>query len=229
MRPVDPARMGRGSPLATLRRISSTRPNPVPGERCEMCAEPISEQHQHVVDVQSRSLMCTCRGCYLLFTDQQAALRYRAVSERYLSFPDFTFDREDWEDLQIPVGLAFVFCNSVQDRVVAFYPSPAGATESELPLDSWDRLVAANPQLDQLLPDVEALLIYGADRARGDFSCHLVPIDACYQLVGTMRKTWRGFDGGQEARTAMDNFFAGIEKRSRPAPPVEPGKVPEHR
>lgn len=170
-----------------------------------------------MVDLDTRSLMCACRGCYLLFTDQQAVLRYRAVPDRYLSFPGFTFGQTDWDDLQIPVGLAFLFRNSVQDRVVAFYPSPAGATESELSMESWDRIVAANPLLDQLLPDVETLLIYGADRGRAAFTCHVVPIDACYELVGTMRKTWRGFDGGQEARAAMDAFFATVEKRSRPA------------
>lgn len=211
---------GGGSPLATLRRINKTRPTSVPGERCDMCAEPIAEHHQHVVNLQARNLMCTCRACYLLFTDQQAELRYRAVPDRYLSFPDFVFDRTDWEDLQIPVGLAFLFRNSVQGRVVAFYPSPAGATESELPLQSWDQILAANPQLGELLPDVEALLIHRSDAGRGEFVCHLVPIDACYELVGTMRKTWRGFDGGQEARAAMADFFATVQARSKPASPV---------
>jgi hypothetical protein len=210
-----------GSPLATLRRISRSRPTPMTGERCEMCAEPIADEHQHVVDLRSRSLMCTCRSCYLLFTDQQADLRYRAVPDRYLSFPDFQFTLVDWDDLQIPVGLAFLFRNSVQHRVVAFYPSPAGATESELPMTSWDRITAANPELAALLPDVEALLISRADHGRGEFSCHLVPIDACYELVGTMRKTWRGFDGGQEARTAMAEFFARVDQSSRPAPAVD--------
>lgn len=215
-----------GSPLATLRRINSTRPNVVPGERCEMCAEPIADEHQHVVDLKSRSLMCTCRGCYLLFTDQSAALNYRAVPDRYLSFPGFTFSQADWDDLQIPVGLAFLFRNSVQQRIIAFYPSPAGATESELSLDSWERIVSVNPQLDLLLTDVEALLINVADRGRGEFSCYLVPIDACYELVGTMRKTWRGFDGGQEARAALDEFFSHVEALSRPAPPVAADSVP---
>lgn len=186
-----------------------------------MCAEPIAGEHQHLVDLENRSLMCSCRGCYLLFTDQHATLRYRAVPDRYLSFPDFRLDRAHWEDLQIPVGLAFLFRNSVQDRIVAFYPSPAGATESELSLESWDRIVSANPRLTQLLPDVEALLISGPisgnDRELGELSCHLVPIDACYELVGTMRQTWRGFDGGQEARAAMADFFATVEDRSQPA------------
>jgi hypothetical protein len=211
-------------PLASLRRITSTRPEPAAGERCEMCAAPIAEEHQHVVNLESRALMCTCRGCYLLFTAEQAELRYRAVPDRYLAFPDFSFGAHDWDDLQIPVGLAFLFRNSVQDRVVAFYPGPAGATESELPLDAWARIVAVNPQLGHLRADVEALLVRGPDRGHDGFSAHVVPIDACYELVGRLRTLWRGFDGGQEARTALDDFFAVVAARSRPAPPwPDPG------
>ena len=212
--------LNRRAPLASLQRITSTRPQPVVGERCEMCAETIQEEHQHVVNLESRALMCTCRGCYLLFTDEHAALRYRAVPDRYLSFPAFAFGPAEWDDLQIPVGLAFLFTNSVQKRTVAFYPGPAGATESELPLDAWQRMLDANPELAQLRPDVEALLLRGADRDGSSFSAHLVPIDSCYELVGRLRSLWRGFDGGQEARAAIDDFFTVVEARSRPAAPM---------
>ncbi len=206
------------SPLGTLRRINDSRPVPEPGERCDMCAAPVAEDHQHVVDLSSRSLLCTCRPCYLLFTDQEAALRYRAVPDRYLAFPGFRLGRSDWDDLQIPVGLAFLFENTVQGRVVAFYPSPAGATESELPLASWRRVLDANPGLDTVLPDVEALLVRSVRDPDGTetFVCHVVPIDACYELVGRMRLTWRGFDGGQEARAGLEEFFARVDERSRP-------------
>jgi len=183
-----------------------------------MCAEPIAEPHQHVVNLESRALMCTCRGCYLLFTAERAELRYRAVPDRYLSFPDFSFGPDDWDALQIPVGLAFLFHNSVQDRTVAFYPGPAGATESELTLDAWQRVVAANPRLGHLRPDVEALLLRGPGREHPGYSAYVVPIDACYELVGRLRRLWRGFDGGQEARAAIEEFFARVEQRSRPAP-----------
>ncbi|MEJ7832925.1 MAG: DUF5947 family protein [Nocardioides sp.] len=205
-------------PLTSLRRITTTRPEPVVGERCEMCAESIAEEHQHVVNLESRVLMCTCRGCYLLFTAEHAEMRYRAVPDRYLSFPDFSFGASEWDELQIPVGLAFLFQNSVQDRIVAFYPGPAGATESELPLEAWTRIVAANPQLGQLKPDVEALLLRGPDREdHPGFSANVIPIDTCYELVGRLRSLWRGFDGGTEAHVAMGEFFAEVERRSRPA------------
>jgi hypothetical protein len=182
-----------------------------------MCSAPVADEHQHVVDVNSRSLMCTCRPCYLLFTDQQADLRYRAVPDRYLRFPGFRLAQSDWEDLQIPVGLAFLFLNSVQERVVAFYPSPAGATESELSMAAWDRVLEANPGLSSVLPDVEALLVHqdGHPSEGTGFTCHVVPIDACYELVGRMRSTWRGFDGGQEAHEALAEFFAMVDARSR--------------
>ncbi len=208
-----------GGPLSSIRRVTSTRPPPVTGERCDMCAEPIGDTHPHVVNLESRALMCTCRACYLLFTDQQADLRYRSVPDRYLSFPGFEIDQGQWDELQIPVGLAFLFKNSVQGRTIAFYPSPAGATESELALESWDRIVAENPSLSTLLPDVEALLLRRTHE--GQTVCHLVPVDTCYELVGRLRLLWRGFDGGQEARDAMDAFFAQVESRSTPAPQVE--------
>jgi len=168
--------------------------------------------------LSERRILCTCRACYLLFTDEAAALRYRAVPERYLSFGEFALDARAWDELQIPVGLAFLFRNSVQDRVIAFYPGPAGATESELPLEAWQSIVDHNPGLAVLRPDVEALLVRRTNGPHG--SCHLVPIDACYELVGRLRMLWRGFDGGQQAHEAMDEFFVAVAQRSRPAPAI---------
>jgi hypothetical protein len=49
-------------------------------------------------------------------------------------------------------------------------------------------------------------------------SCHLVPIDACYELVGQLRGQWRGFDGGREAHDAIEAFFSRVRARSRPVP-----------
>jgi hypothetical protein len=210
------------APLAALRRIVAARPAPPPGERCDMCAEPVAAEHRHIVDLHSRALMCTCRACYLLFQEQSSAQRYRAIPDRYLSFPGFSLTPAQWDDLQIPVGLAFLFTNSTVNRTVAFYPGPAGATESELPLAAWAAITAADPRLRTLVPDVEALLIRapGGHLGRGPagFDCHLVPVDACYELVGLLRQNWRGFDGGQDARNVLETFFATVRARSKPAP-----------
>ena len=201
------------TPYEVLARITGNQRAPEPaGERCEMCSEAIADEHQHVVNVAGRQLMCVCRGCYLLFTDSHAQLRYRAVPDRYLAFPDFALDRRTWEALQIPVGLAFFFRNSALDRTVAFYPGPAGATESELDLDAWSAISTAEPRVGLIADDVEALLVRVPDDAEGDRppECYLVPIDACYEFVGRLRMLWRGFDGGQEARAFIDGFFAQV-------------------
>lgn len=215
---INSAGINSASALSVLRRIASTRPAQPAGERCEMCAESIPEAHQHVVDLENRSLLCTCRPCYLLFTDSSAHLRYRSVPDRYLSFEPFELGPAQWDELEIPVGLAFFFFNSALGRTAAFYPSPAGATESELPLHAWASVQAANPAITVLAPDTEALLIRspGPDRERAD--CHLVPIDACYELVGRLRRVWKGFDGGQESRQELAGFFDRISSRSKPAP-----------
>jgi hypothetical protein len=204
------------NPLSVLARVRASRPAPSDQERCEMCAEPIGEQHQHVVDLVGRGLLCTCRPCYLLFTAEGAELRYRAVPDRYLALTDFALFGGQWDELEIPVGLAFFFRNSEQGRTVAFYPGPAGATESELPLGAWDRIVDANPVLGSLAPDVEALIVRMPDRSRSAVEAHLVPIDRCYELVGLLRTAWRGFDGGQEARAVLDAFFADLTARGAP-------------
>jgi hypothetical protein len=184
------------------------------GEACEMCARPIAESHSHVVDTESRRLLCTCRACTLLFTPEGAADgRYRAVPERVHSQPRLTLGESLWERFQIPVRMAFFFFNSSLNKVAAFYPSPAGATESQLDLAAWRDLVGANPVLGDLRPDVESLLVYG--RRGGPFECFVVPIDACYELTGLVKRHWKGLDGGEEARSAIEAFFVKLRGRRR--------------
>lgn len=219
--------------LGVLRRVRAERPSAAPGECCEMCGEPIpadeqtllprargrSRAHAHVVDVGQRRLMCTCRPCALLFSADGATLAYRTVPDRYLALPPLDVD---WDSLDVPVGLAFFFVNSVLGRTVGCYPSPAGATESQLPLAGWNDLVRSNPVLTDLRPDVEALLVRthpsSGDSAvppRAD-DVYLVPIDACYALVGQLRRLWRGFDGGGDVRALLSAYFDELAAVSRP-------------
>jgi len=183
--------------------------------------------HGHVVNVPRRTLLCVCRPCYLLFTHEGAdGLRFRAVPERYLLLPELAAARDALDALQIPVGLAFFFRNSATGRTTAFYPSPAGATESELALDAWDAIVNAVPRLSTLKADVEALLIrtkplspegglsppspQDGFGAAGSIDALIVPIDACYELVGRIRRTWSGIHGCDEVAREIDAFFVRI-------------------
>lgn len=148
------------------------------------------------------------------------------MPDRHLYQPVFAISDPQWDKLAVPVGLAFFFYNSRLEETVAFYPSPGGATESELPLETWADIKAANPEMPEAQADVEALLLRRVeDRsdATGEeagieqrhFECYLVPIDACYELVGRVRTHWRGFDGGQEVWSEIDDFFRARRERSK--------------
>ena len=41
-------------------------------ERCDLCGEPIPDDHRHLLDLDSREVSCSCRACSLLF-DRPAA------------------------------------------------------------------------------------------------------------------------------------------------------------
>jgi hypothetical protein len=202
--------------VAGLRRFLAPRPAQAVVERCDLCAAEIPAEHTHLVRPGERSLRCACRPCALLF--DQGGRAYRTVPDRHHRDPDFVLSDAAWDALQIPVSTAFFLVDSTREGVLACYPSPAGATESELDLEHFDDGVGATRLAAMLQPDVEALLVR---RSRdGSTECYLVPIDACYRLVGLVRTTWKGFDGGAEAWAAIDGFFDDVRARARDVEPV---------
>ena len=214
----SPTQNGLASPR--LRRVAHQRfeadsrlPATEQEERCELCSAPLAADHRHLVDLRSRQLVCTCRACSLLF-DRRAAGggHYRLVPDRRLRLADFALEDAVWEQLRIPVEMAFFFYSSAAARVVAFYPSPMGATESRLELAAWKEIARANPLLGTLEPDVEALLVNRAGARPGHW---LVPIDDCYRLVAVIRTRWRGFSGGKEVWTELERFFADLDRSAR--------------
>lgn len=221
--------------VAGLRRYLAPRasgPTGPPAERCELCAAEVTAEHPHLVDVDARALMCACRPCALLFADRPrsvAGASYRTVPDRWLADPDFALAPEQWDALQIPVAVAFFLRNSVRDgAVVACYPSPAGATESELDLAHWSDGVGGGRLAELIEPDVEALLVRrhagpGGDAGDATTECLLVPVDACYRLVGLVRLHWKGFDGGAEAWARIDGFFDDARARARDVPGADVG------
>lgn len=185
-------------------------------EHCELCGEVIPASHAHLLNLSNRELVCVCQPCSLLFSEQgSGAGKYLLVPRRYLALEDFQMSDEQWDDLMIPVNMAFIYRSTGARPVMAYYPSPAGATESLLDLEGWQALVKSNPILDELVPDVEALLVNRVTEAR---AYYLVPIDACYELVGLIRRSWRGLSGGSEAREAITTFFQEIQRKAQPVP-----------
>jgi hypothetical protein len=182
-------------------------------ERCELCGEPVPPEHRHLLEVSTREIMCSCRACSILFDSKAASEgRYRLIPDRRLFLEDFAMSDAQWESLRIPVDMAFFFHSAPAERVVAFYPSPMGPTESLLKLSAWEELERANPVLLGMEKDVEALLV---NRARGAREHFLVPMDRCYGLVGLIRMHWRGFGGGKEVWEEIGQFFEELRERSK--------------
>jgi hypothetical protein len=202
------------SRLRRLARQSAAQPEPEV-ELCDLCGVAIPPEHRHLLDVEKGDLMCACQACKILFDRPQAGEgHYRLVPDRRLRIEDFELDDSRWDALRIPVEMAFFHHSSRADRVVALYPSPAGATESQLELEAWEDIVGDNPLLESMQPDVEALLV---NRARGAREYYLVPIDDPYRLVALIRTRWRGFAGGREVWEEIERFFGALGERSKPA------------
>jgi hypothetical protein len=175
-------------------------------ERCELCSAAIPEHHRHLLDLTAEEPRCVCRACALLF-ERDAAGRghYRLVPERR--------QRLDADDVLtgVPVGLAF-FVRQLDGTVIARYPSPIGLTAWEADESTWQALTARWPQVAELEPAVEAVLLY---TARGHREHWIVPIDDCYRLAAVIRRSWTGFSGGPEVWPAIDRFFAELPTAGR--------------
>jgi hypothetical protein len=205
-----------GGGLGRLRQIANPPPPGPADERCEFCATDLGERHGHVADVADHRLMCVCRPCYLLFAPQGAGGgRFRAVGEDVKRVTDLRLAEAEWDALRVPVDLVFFLRQSGADRLLAFYPGPGGATESELDLRAWSDISAANPVLDRVAPDVEAVLLRRHD---GGFSCYLVPVDVCYALVGVVRSHWTGLGGGPDVWARIAEYFDDLDRRGSDVP-----------
>jgi hypothetical protein len=133
------------------------------------------------------------------------------VPPRAEAWLDFQMTDAQWESLHIPISLAFFYHRAPSGQVIALYPSPAGATESLLPLEAWQELELANPGLREMAPEVEALLVNRIGEARDHYR---VSIDECYKLVGLIRTNWRGLSGGPRVWEEIGAFFTRLKERT---------------
>ncbi len=201
-------------PFTNLRRLMVRRP---PVARCELCGGEIGAVHEHLFEPVQRKLLCSCQACAFLFSNG-ADTKLKRVPRRVRRLPAFQMTDGQWDSLMIPIEMAFFFHSTPAGKTIAMYPSPAGATESLLALDSWNDIVLENPELSSMEPDVEALLVNrsrsGPEPADGQY--YIVPIDECFRLVGLIRTHWRGFSGGSQVWEEIARFFADLDKKTTP-------------
>jgi hypothetical protein len=197
--------------VASLRRFAPptgaqqrARAAAAPYERCDLCGTRIPDEHRHLLHLTDRRILCSCEPCWSMRSGDP---ELRPCGTRSLWLADFEMPEEVWGAFQIPIGLAFFFHSSAAGAVIALYPSPAGATECELPLDAWERLTALNPVLEGLTPDAEALIV---NRMTAPAEHAIVPIDRCYLLVGLIKTTWQGISGGDAVKNAVEGFFGDL-------------------
>ena len=202
--------------VAGLRRFAREPPRAQPppagrgeGGRCELCPISLADDHKHLLDLEERRIVCVCPTCWSM---RSGEARYRPTGSRTLWLEGLELSDEQWAAFQIPIGLAFFLRSTETGRVVGLYPSPAGATECELDLDAWDRLVAANPVLEDLDPDAEALIV---NRMADPHVHAIAPLDDCYRLVGIIKATWEGITGGAEMEAAVQRYFDGLRATAK--------------
>lgn len=180
-----------------------------------MCSKELAANHQHLLEPVKRKLVCACDACAILFSSQ-GETKYKRVPRRVRFLESFRLTDGQWDGLMMPINMAFFFKSSPQNRVIALYPSPAGATESLLSFDTWDEIELENPVLVEMEADVEALMVNRIGHARG-FSnpeYYIVPIDECFKLVGLIRSRWQGLSGGTEVWREIGQFFNDLKAKS---------------
>lgn len=193
--------------IASLRRFARPR---IVTEQCDLCSIGLTPEHQHLFEPDTRQLFCSCDACSLLFSSR-AETKYKRVPRQVYFLPDFYLSDSQWDDLLIPIGMAFFFHSSSVKKTMAFYPSPAGSVESLLELETWQELETVNPFLREMESDVEALLVNRIGEKKEHF---LAPIDKCFELVGLIRMKWQGLSGGIEVWETIENFFGELKDRA---------------
>ena len=214
---------GRGAVTATRwrcsQRIRGSRAAaaPRPGERCELCAEPIADEHGHLVDLEQPQPACAPAAAATCSSRPTGAGggHFRAVPDRYLAFPDLR-----------AVARAVGRAADPGERRVLLRELDARPGRRVLPEPGrGDRVAAAarhvgrarrrQPRLATLEPDVEAFLVRAdrtASRRPSASSCRSTPATSS---SASCDGCGAASTAASEAHDALDAFFADVPGERR--------------
>ena len=206
-------------PLAVLQRIreAGRAPSPRPRRCCELCTEPIARRAQPPGRPAHADAAVRLPG--LLPALRLRWRRRRLTSAAFPSAtspsPDFELTPAQWDRLQIPVERGLLLPELVARPGGRLLPGPGRRHRVRAAARRLGRggrrppaagLHAARRRGVPRASPVGGARAVPTATADGT-ECYIVPIDACYELVGHLRLLWRGFDGGhrgqREARRVL--------------------------
>ncbi len=198
--------LGKKAPLAQLlpvdslvRKRASTQTHD--DADCDLCGEAAGPSHPHLVDIETRAIACACRACAIT----GAGTKWRRIPEGATRIASLAESDDWWNELGLPIGLAFFVVRGEDRPISALYPGAAGATEAEVPREVWTKIAAAHPEVARLEPHIQALLV---DRTEGAREHWIVGVDRCFALTARLREKWSGLMGGDDVRVERKRFFS---------------------
>ena len=181
---------------------------PAGAESCDLCGNEVAADHRHLLHLTERRILCCCEPCFAM---RSGDAELRPVGTRISWLPDLELTDDLWARLDVPIGLAFIMLGGETGDAVALYPSPAGATESEIEPTAWREMRERNPELVGLEADAEALIV---NRLADPPQYAIAPIDECYRLVGLIKLSWNGISGGDGPKQAATGFLEELRERA---------------
>ena len=156
-----------------------------------------------------RRILCACATCW---AQRSGDPNLRPTGSRVVWLEDFSLPDELWARLEVPIGLSFFMYSSSVEAMVAMYPSPAGATESELKLDGL-----GGPARRSIRSSSRSSPTPRRSSSTGcpdQPSYVIAPIDECYAPRRRVKVNWEGISGGDAIERAVPTFFERLRQRS---------------
>ena len=175
-------------------------------ELCELCAAPLRDNHDHLLDARARKAVCSCPACALLFSDvAETSQRYVRLQAHVAALPEAALAEHDLEALGVPVQLAVLCPSALHDALFMLYPSAAGAVEGRASFAAWSALVAQYIALEAVQVDRDAVIV---DLRSGARPLLHVSLDIAYELLGLLQT--------QERMQAFDARLIALHRQGGP-------------